>query len=787
MIHLKPRSLFPSFLSTLLFVLAAAPSTVAQEYPELFGTGPVSAGTEFYVIFPANWEITSAAEKYVRLYISSVVETTVDIHASGEFLGSLTTVPNDVVTFDLSNIAAQAFVRTDLSPIPADQVYEGRAVRIVADDPVVVYGLNRTSLTSDGMLILPVNALGRDYIVASAASVAGGAQNLPSQYMVIAPYDSTIVTITNPMNTPNHAAGETFEIILNRGDVYSAMSADGGGDLTGARITADKPVAVTAGQNCTYLPTFEFPACDHLEEMLLPVESWGMHYHSIPYMNRTKGDTYRIITGEDNAGIYVNGVLLATLSNAGGGEGIGWVEYRPLDRRPLEFSSDKRISVAQYNNSQTYDNAAGSDPFYIVLTPMEQYQEELVFSTAGDDFPQNFINIVGDSAAVADAEILEAGQTVWQNLSTFIGVDYAFPTAINGVKYAGRSITIDPGVYRLRSSGPVAGYIYAGSPYDSYGYPLSVATASVPSGPADADQAAPVVNKAADCDGSATGTVRDVNEDGADPAGLSTMRLHPNSINYLLEVDPFVVGGSAAEFRLTVRQPGQEATAIVIVADMAGNYRFDTLQYVPAAAPDVLGSPDFGTVLPDAWKEIQVTLRNDGADPIEIPGLQLARGTEGFGVADPIGSFTIQPGAERTVTLRFGGRQEGTYRDSLLFDNQCGTVYLAALHAKVSTVMGTDDHDDGKEGKKERIEFSILSNPAADGRVTFEYALPSRASATLELFSAEGRMVRTIPLAETAPGMHREHPDLSGLPSGTYLCVLRSGGESASGTLVLLR
>jgi adhesin/invasin len=330
-------------------ITALAQSVGSAKFPVAYG--PTNTGKDFWFSFPANWEY-AAGQKYVRLYITAGTKTKVDIYAGTSLLKSVTTVPYDVVTADINQLEAQVFVRNDASPLPADQIYTNKALHVVSEAPIVVYGINRTTATSDGMLVLPVNGLGREYIVASARDISdGGLQRLPSQYMIIAPYDNTQISLINSFKTPSHDEGKLVSFTMNKGDVYSAMSIGFNGDLSGTWISASKPIAVTAGQNCTYLPDQTYPACDHLCEMMLPISSWGKFYHSVPYENRSKGDLYRVFAGEDEAKVYLNGSLYGTLARKGGPEGIGWLQILQTTRELMEFTSDKPIYVAQYNNS----------------------------------------------------------------------------------------------------------------------------------------------------------------------------------------------------------------------------------------------------------------------------------------------------------------------------------------------------------------------------------------------------------------------------------------------------
>jgi hypothetical protein len=233
-----------------LLLLAIAPAALRAQ-------GPTSVGTEFVFSFPTNYEDPSATLQYIRLYISSTVRTRVRIYTGTTLKNTIYTVPNAIVTCDLTKFEAQAVSRTTTTPVPDDAIHRRKALTVIADDPISLYGMNRTSYTSDGMLVLPVSALGREYVIASARDYLTGGffpDKLPSQFLVVAPFDSTEVTITSPSESPNHRADQEYSVTLHKGDVFSSMSFGPGGDLSGAVISATKLVGVLGGQNCAYLP-----------------------------------------------------------------------------------------------------------------------------------------------------------------------------------------------------------------------------------------------------------------------------------------------------------------------------------------------------------------------------------------------------------------------------------------------------------------------------------------------------------------------------------------------------
>ena len=669
----------------------------SQDFPVTFG--PDNIGTEFYFAFPANW-LTGSGQEELHLYISSGVETNVDVYTSTGTQKSVKTIANNIVTVTLTPREGQIFVANDQTPLPPDQIYKNQAVRIVADDPIVVYGLNRNDFTTEGFLALPVNALGKEYVVASAEAVIGGTQELPSQYMIIAPYDGTTVTVTNPKRTVSNAEGSRVTVTLNKGDVYSAMSIGNLGDLSGAYVIASKPIAVMGGQQCTYLPDFQEGrncCCDHLVEMMLPLESWGTFYHAIPIQNRTRGDMYRIYAGEPGAEVFVNGTKIATLSAVGGPEGIGFVEYIEEVRRPIEFTSNKRIAVAQYNNSQRYSGVGGNatDPFYMLLSPVEQYQDGFIFSTPAREF-SNYVNIVGDSAAVENAEITEAGADNWRKASTFTGAPYSFPTIIQGKKYVGLNITIPPGAYRIRSTGGLAAYIYGQKSFDSYGYPLSVATSNL----ILPDVVPPSITRDSACDGSVNGSVTDFPDDRTIRTNLRDIRMdNSESFNYKFERMPFVANESrGTTFTLEVIDPRVDALAILIAQDGAGNVSTDTIRYFArniTITPDPL---DFGEVLTGTSPELPVNITNNGSRSVDIKAALLQDGTQGFSIISPTGSFTLDPGESQEAIIRFDATTQGLFSDSIGIEDDCSILWLSLTRAEtVKPIIQVSDWNFGPQ------------------------------------------------------------------------------------------
>ena len=696
----------------LMAATAFAPSASAQE--------PSTMGTEFYVSFPTNWAAVSGVEQYIRLSMTAPYATTVRIYIAGVERKTLTTIANSIVSYDLTKLEAQAVNRSDLDPVPNDQVYRTKAIRVVAERPIALHGINHTTYTADGMLILPTSALGREYIVASAPDVSSfGSQRLPSQLIVIAPYDGTVVTIVTPARTPNHAAGSSHSITLNSGDVYSMMSADTDGDLTGATVSASKPVAVTAGSMCAYLPTSQYPACDHLVEMMLPVESWGRHYQAIPYAGRLKGDLFRVFASEPDTDVFINGNETFSFSRRGGTMGEGWAEFLPPDRSAVDFTSTKPIMVVQYNNSQTYDGAAQTDPFYTVLFPVEQYLASYSFATApAADFENNYLTIISDSIGFRQIEITNAGGTTWRNLAqTFPQTIRSFAMPVDGRTYVGTTFRIDPGAYSVRGTLPFTGSVYGTSNFESYGFPLGGSVADL----ANTDTVAPVFSRGTSSQTVVDGTISDMPDDSLVRSNLADiLLLRDASTNVRLTVGRFEAGVSrSTTFAVNVIDPTQSAIAVVRATDRAGNSAYDTLRFAAGAATGtiVAGDRQFGAVSVGAVLDGTVSIENRSATvPLIIAGIEFAPGSSNtFTVIDaPAFPLTLQPSASVQIMIRFTPTSAAEFNASIIVHNNASPSPLndstIVLSGRGVGLVFASSHDFG--------ELNMHSQSIGHGTIT---------------------------------------------------------------------
>jgi hypothetical protein len=200
-------------------------------------------------------------------------------------------------------------------------------------------------------------------------------------------------------------------LTLNAGDVAELVGA-GGSDLSGSLVLASAPVQVITGHPCIQIPPAQ-PACDHMEESVVPAETLGKHYvvtgpagpggTAVAHQVRFYGNfdnthlTYNPPAPPPgcpttlNAGDVVEcGVPacpatadLSHMSNCG----ITLVDF--------EVTGDQAFAVSTFTLGSWVVDPTGSegDPAQSFPAPVEQYRSKYVF-LAPDDYAENYVDIV---------------------------------------------------------------------------------------------------------------------------------------------------------------------------------------------------------------------------------------------------------------------------------------------------------------------------------------------------------------------------------------------------------
>lgn len=372
------------------------------------------------------------------------------------------------------NEALKGPTSTSFTPFPASVAVAKGAYRLRSTQPVTVVQWNpleyqsgpELSYSNDASLLLPATAWTGTYRVVARHHFKG----MSGFYAVTAREDGTTVTVTPGPGGGIVKAGiagigtdGNGQVLLDAGDVIEVVtdgSADPGdpNDVTGTLISADKPVQVIAGHQCTYVPD-DVGACDHLEESMFPYETLASRYLVAAPLSPTgdgmaRPERVRIVATQPGTTLTYDPPqpgAPASIALAG-----AWVEL-PDTAASFQVTANLPILVAQYMEGQEQLGGAG-DPSLSLAVSTAQYRSSYLFH-APTSYAMNFVNIV----APVGAQVLLDGQAV--------PAESFSPVGNSGFAVSGRLLySAADGSHTASSAVPFGITVHGYGQYTSYWY-----------------------------------------------------------------------------------------------------------------------------------------------------------------------------------------------------------------------------------------------------------------------------------------------------------------------------
>jgi hypothetical protein len=444
--------------------------------PGVLGTSNV--GCEYYAAVTDNRQLQDKVgfQFGVSVQNAGAAAATITITRGGVAVTSGTVAAGTAQFFTLPWIVELVSPQSSLVSRAAAA---GGAYRIVSSVPVTVAQWSTTaatgpnnaySATNDTSLLLPVNAWGSSYRVASRARQAGR----PGFYAVVAAQDNTVVTLvpsaTGKTVQPGGgvAADGTGTVTLAKGDVLEVLTAGGNtdpdpSDLTGTLVSASAPVQVFGGHECTQVPYNVF-ACDHLEEVMLPLSALGKTYVlTSPRVeaNTARPHVVRVVGTQPGTTLaYEPPIPNAPASIANAGD---FVEIGPLPDA-FKLTASAKVLVADYIAD---DNGlvTNVDPAMTLAIPIEQQRTGYpLFAPATGGFA-TFVNVT----APIGAQVLVDGAPPagpWT------------PIGASGLAWA--RVPLAAGAHAVSSAQPIGAQVYGLAFYTAVYYPAGTNLLTLP-------------------------------------------------------------------------------------------------------------------------------------------------------------------------------------------------------------------------------------------------------------------------------------------------------------------
>ena len=274
-----------------------------------------------------------------------------------------------------------------------------------------------------------------------------------------------------------HAQGDTETFTLAQGDVLELASAalttcDGPSrservsgrletycdvtrayDLTGTEIRATAPVAVFGGHDCTFVP-YDAWACDHLEEMLFPLESWGRDY-IVPVTAPLEAEpnVVRLVSGHDGNVIELDPPLVRamTLDRGQFVELEARESFRVRGSEPL--MAMQMLVGQEYAGVGSVPFGANGDPAMALAIPVEQYRTSYEL-LAPATYRLSYVAVVAPNGTdvVLDGRLVGGFHAV----------------GVSGYRVA--NVEIDPGAHAIHAAAGFGVSVYGFGSFTSYLY-----------------------------------------------------------------------------------------------------------------------------------------------------------------------------------------------------------------------------------------------------------------------------------------------------------------------------
>lgn len=358
-------------------------------------------------------------------------------------------------------------------------VARGRAFRISSDVPIIATQFNPVgggaeAFSTDASLLLPSHTLGKSYWhMAWNAGFGAG-----STLIVVVTADNTFLSITSTEDIapgsgglPALTAGQSKQLgPFNRYD-YVQLTANMGRDLSGSRISATSDIAVFGGHACARVPG-SFDTCDHMEEQIFPIDTWGEHFVAARAAQRDDEKmTWRILAAKNGTTVTFNPpVSLGAVVQLGAGK---FTEFAADGDFAVSSNKDHPVLVTGYLHSckdaqKQGDPSCPGDPSMVQVVPIEQWARDYVF-LVDHSYTNNSVKLVraaGENVSVGCGAVpswkpitpgYESAVVTFNEAPCLPGTNSATGTAPFGIMVVGESELTSyayPGGLQLRAINP---------------------------------------------------------------------------------------------------------------------------------------------------------------------------------------------------------------------------------------------------------------------------------------------------------------------------------------------
>lgn len=369
-----------------------------QQQPKKLPDVTSTEGREFFVAWlPNGGSVPSDMDLKLYLIASSRNSNTIVVETPD---GSITPYPCAANSFVQITVDPQT-VYWDASQDEEEKLLsKGIRVYSLNDERFTLYSINQNGVTGtysfDGAHILPVEALGNEYMIETAA-----ADEIATEFVIMSTKPG--LTNVNIELKANSRRGNTQQLSVTLNgpkQIYivrskSPVPEDPNDfiDLSGSTVCADQTIAVWSGNQLASVPNQDAMSKDHAYDQLLPVNKWGKTF-LIPLTGLyTQYNEIHVTALHDNTTLTVASRRGTTTYPLSATDDSTFVVKAPLggnqDNNTHYITADKPVQVYMFTSAgaaNPYDDDnekrhLQGDPSMTIIPPLEYLTDTTIFTT----------------------------------------------------------------------------------------------------------------------------------------------------------------------------------------------------------------------------------------------------------------------------------------------------------------------------------------------------------------------------------------------------------------------
>ena len=298
-----------------------------------------------------------------------------------------------------------------------------------------------------------------------------------SQFLLVGCENDTTITITpskevelpENLQEPHSAylginpGSTSHQLKLHQMQTLLLISSE---DLTGTKITSNKPLTVISGHECANVP-LSASGCEPLAVQVPPVATWGTRFLLAPFAGRSSNQTFKAISSKNSTSfISICGMNYTQITHNAAVFSLNTNEYCYLE-------STESMLLIQLSPGVTTDYKG--DPAIALISPIDQYVHEIEFiSLPTSDFLSSFISVTVPAEHYSPNQILLDGAAInceWQEVydidrnvigfgcSKALFSEASMPTQ-HTVSHLAHGGLLSVLAYGFNSASPARGYAY---------------------------------------------------------------------------------------------------------------------------------------------------------------------------------------------------------------------------------------------------------------------------------------------------------------------------------------